>query len=217
MQCKYEYPNLVPCMLNLSSGLHGLDSEAMPDRDEVQDCNTVRQNLLLVFPPVNIQPLVLSDEINYFSLRRGDFDSDADLAPLVASRKAHETHFAKKSVRIGTLKPEVSITTVTDDSVDNNPRITTTSARSMLIKKIHSTLRSVSEQAVSTTGASRRSRHEGKFETTQGGNSANATAAAKLRGASVCIFLRILTNYLTHLSLITRRSKPDKKHTPSRS
>lgn len=145
--------------------LKKLYSEAIPDRDNEKDWSTVRRHLSSVFPPVNLPPLVLSEEVNRSLLINCNAGSGFNLAPLVDARKAHETHFAKKAVRVGNLRPEHSITTVTDDSIDNTTDLSPASARLVLAKQIYATWRSAEDGAGSTAGASRRSRHEGKFET----------------------------------------------------
>ncbi|KAG8715662.1 hypothetical protein FRC08_010297 [Ceratobasidium sp. 394] len=74
-------------------------------------------------------------------------------------------------------------TTVTDgDSENPNVPATPNGARLILIKKVHSTLNSIQDAAGSTSGVARRARHEGRVETAQAGNSANAAEASKARG-----------------------------------
>jgi hypothetical protein len=161
-------------------------SEALPDRDEDADRDTVHAQLFQVFPPLGVKPLILANEINYKSFVRSDTDTCSDFKNLVSLRSAHETQWVKKSVRVGGLKPEVSVTTVTDgDSVGTSVDITPNSARLMLINKIHSTLKCIDDTVGSTAGASRQARYQGKFVVAQAGNSANAVAAAAARSTKV--------------------------------
>ncbi|KAG8757304.1 hypothetical protein FRC11_004663 [Ceratobasidium sp. 423] len=156
--------------------------EAMSDRDHEKDWAGIWKHLNQFSSPTYIPPLVLGDEVNHSTLLGRGAGSDFDLTSLVTAREAHETDFAKKAVRVGTLKPEVSITKVTDDSIDHNTEVTTTLARSILVKQIHETLKEAGEGVVSTSGGTRRARYEGKFEVTStGGNATNASAVSELR------------------------------------
>lgn len=182
MRCKYDLPSCSSRSNHLVPY-----SEDMPDRKNALDWQSVHRHLLHIFPPVNIRPLVFSDEKNSSALLNCNVGSDFDFTPLVSTREAHETHFAKQAVRAGALKPEPSMSSVTDDSADKNTKVSPASARSILIKQIHATLRSIEETSGSTAGGSRRVRHEGRFEATHTGNAANASVVAGLQSGKVCL------------------------------
>ncbi|KAG8717565.1 hypothetical protein FRC09_014080 [Ceratobasidium sp. 395] len=111
----------------------------------------------------------------------------ADLNPselfshLISLRSEHETIFSKKAVRVGhTLKPEASITTGTGGS-DSHVDDSTTSARSVLIQKVYSALKSIEGTTASTSGMARQTRIQGQAGVTLKGNAANAAEVAKAR------------------------------------
>ncbi|KAG8727929.1 hypothetical protein FRC11_012176 [Ceratobasidium sp. 423] len=156
--------------------------DAMLDCDHEMDWAATWKHLKKFFSPIYIPPLVLGDEVNHSALLCCGAGSDFNLTSLVTAHKAHETDFVKKAVRVGTLKPEVSVTTVTDDSVDSDTEVTTTLAHSILVKQIHETLKEAGEGAVGTSGGTWRARYEGKFKATPtSGNAANASTVSDLR------------------------------------
>ncbi|KAG9084879.1 hypothetical protein FRC06_003851 [Ceratobasidium sp. 370] len=169
--------------------------ENMPDRDNIDNVTWIRRHLFQSFPPLGLCPLVQAGQVNYESFVGQDTNAIDTFHRLIALRAEHETSFVKKSVRTGhTLKPEVLATTVTDGNDANpNASVSPNSARLILIKKVHSTLRSIQDMAGSTSGVAKRARHEGRVETAQAGNSANAAEASNARGnealkAQVCAF-----------------------------
>ncbi|KAG9122941.1 hypothetical protein FRC07_000444 [Ceratobasidium sp. 392] len=153
--------------------------EDMPDRDEDEIITKIRRHLLQVFPPLGIRPLVQANETN--SLISADLNPSELFSHLISLRSEHETIFSKKAVRVGhTLKPEASITTGTEgsDSVDDS----TTSARSVLIQKVYSALKSIEGTNASTSGMARQTRIQGQpAGVTLKGNAANAAEVAKAR------------------------------------
>ncbi|KAG8730314.1 hypothetical protein FRC11_006993, partial [Ceratobasidium sp. 423] len=156
--------------------------DAMLDHDHEMDWAATWKHLKKYFSPIYIPPLVLGDKVNHSALLHCGTGSDFDLTLLVTACKAHKTDFAKKAVRVGTLKPEVSVTTVTNDSVDSDTEVTTTLACSILVKQIHKTLKEAGEGAVGTSGGTRCAQYEGKFEATPtSGNAANTSTVSDLR------------------------------------
>ncbi|KAG8700389.1 hypothetical protein FRC08_004733 [Ceratobasidium sp. 394] len=158
--------------------------DAMPYRDDEENIKKVRQLMVQVFPPLGLRALVQANQVNYESFVGKQTDPSNTFAHLVTLRSNHETAFAKKSIRIGhSLKSEVETPTTPDsDNVDDKITITPNVARSILLKKVHSTLKIIQDAGGSTSGVARRVRHEGQVDTAQAGNSANAAEAAKARG-----------------------------------
>lgn len=149
----------------------------LPDYDYKSDWAALRQDVANI---ISLPPLVLADEIQQPSL-----DSpEVDLYQLSAMRIAHETDFAKKAVRTGSLKAEHSIAAI---SVDDLP-LTSHLARHKLAKRMHESLKSLEDTVGSGTGAIRRLHYEGKVGTAPAGNAANAKAAANQRSSAVCLF-----------------------------
>ena len=157
-----------------------LTSEQLPDCAGKSNWKAYRHVIHNLLPPIPIPDLVLADEPNPLSLVSST--SEIDITGLGVIRAAHETHFAKKAIRVGALKPEHSITAVSDN--DAMPQ-DTPSKRQKLVKTIYASLRSLDESLGAGTGAVRRLHHKGKVSTAPAGNSANAEIAAKQRSNAV--------------------------------
>jgi hypothetical protein len=126
---------------------------------------------------------VLSDEHRH--LNQLD-PCEIDLVELGDIRTGHETDFAKKAVRTGTLKDEPIITVS-----DGDPPLSAHLARHKLVKRMHEALKSLEDKVGAGTGAIRRLHYEGKVDSAPAGNSANASAAANQRNSAVSDFLAI--------------------------
>ncbi|KAG9075446.1 hypothetical protein FRC06_010084 [Ceratobasidium sp. 370] len=160
-----------------------LQIESKLDRDDEENVKQARRLLFQVFLPIGLRPLVEANQINYGSLVEKDTNPSDVFSNLVTLRAQHETLFAKKSAHVShLLKPETEVTTATDsDVVVKKSDASTSFARSALLKKVHSTLKSLQDASGSTSGIARRARHEGQADTAKAGNSANAAEAAKAR------------------------------------
>ncbi|KAG8765471.1 hypothetical protein FRC12_007479 [Ceratobasidium sp. 428] len=140
--------------------------DSMPDQDNEESWRALVQEVKNEYPRFPLPPLVIADEVRQAAsrLERDPIDTKS----LVDLRSAHETLFAKKAVRTGTLTKGYSAITVSDDAdLPENAH----SARQKLVRSIHETLREIEQSVGTGTGTARRLRHQTEAGTKSGEDS----------------------------------------------
>lgn len=161
-------------------------SDLLPDGDTENDWENIRRRIVQEYPRFPLPPLVIADEVRRAMCQSEQ--TDIDTSQMISIRQAHETHFAKKAMRIGSsgsLTQNHSNTTVPDhnDTPENSNE-----ARKMMVKCMHECLKEYEDSLGVTTGANRRARYGGAPAKPLVGNAMNASVVVNNRIKDVRIF-----------------------------